>query len=238
MCSYSAVNYIPMAANGFLLNGVLKEGLLDGKPFHGFVISDYDELGKMATGKWPTTPITMEQYDAIVMVVNSGVDMAMLSPYNGNIPISYYQEVLKTATLNNDITISRINDAVRRILGVKMALGLIKPKSSAFYLDDYLYSKLASLENNNPTSFASAQEASLDAAKKSLVLLKNENDFLPLKKESLKYIVLVGDRTVDQVYEGEGRVRTVYQDFDNIGSQNGGWSIRWQGIDGNEYFSG
>ena len=56
MCSYSAVNLIPMVSNWFLLNGILKEGLLDGHPFNGFVISDYGELGKIAYGKWPTTP--------------------------------------------------------------------------------------------------------------------------------------------------------------------------------------
>lgn len=42
MCSYSAINRIPMAANAELLEGVLKQGIYDGKPFEGFVISDYD----------------------------------------------------------------------------------------------------------------------------------------------------------------------------------------------------
>ena len=97
MCSYSAVNFLPMASNSFLLNGILKEGLLDGHPFNGFVISDYDELGKMAHGKWPTTPITMDQYDAVVLMINAGVDMAMLTPYTDTLTIDYYKNALKTA---------------------------------------------------------------------------------------------------------------------------------------------
>ena len=41
----------------------------------------------MAHGKWPTTHITMEQYDAVVLMINAGVDMAMLSPYTSTLTI-------------------------------------------------------------------------------------------------------------------------------------------------------
>lgn len=80
---------------------------------------------------------------------------------------------------------SRIDDAVRRILGVKMALGLIKEKSassssSSPYMQDFLAQKLIALEARNPTTYSSSWEAALDAAKKSLVLLKNEADYLPV----------------------------------------------------------
>lgn len=54
---------------------------------------------------------------------------------------------------------------------------------------------------------------------------------LPVKKEGFKYVVLVGERTINQVYDGESsRIDTVYQDTNNIGVQNGGWSLRWQGF--------
>lgn len=49
MVSYSSINKIPMAINGAMVEGVLKEGLIQGeKPFTGFAISDYDEAGKVA----------------------------------------------------------------------------------------------------------------------------------------------------------------------------------------------
>ena len=241
MCSYSGINLLPMATNSFLLTGLLKEGLYNGKPFHGFVISDYDELGKIAHQKWPTTHIGMDQYEALVIMINAGIDMAMLSPYNKDIPISYYQDSIKKAVKQNDISMARIDDAVRRILGVKMAMGLIKKKSSSNqpYLNELIYKKLTSLDALNPTPYQYAWEASLDAAKKSLVLLKNEKEFLPVQKSKIEYVILVGDRIVDQYVEGEqDRIPTVYQHFNDIGSQNGGWSLRHQGFKGNEFFSG
>lgn len=186
----------------------------------------------------------MDQYDAVVLMINAGIDMAMLSPYNKDIPISYYQDAIKNAVQQKDISEDRINDAVRRILGVKMAMGLIKKKSEntpsgAGLLNDLIYEKLTSLDSHNPTPYKTAWEAALDAAKKSLVLLKNENEFLPLQKKDIKYVILVGDKTVDQYVEGQAeRIPTVYQHFDDIGSQNGGWSLRHQGFKGNEFFSG
>ena len=48
-----------MAANAELLDGILKDGIYSDKPFNGFIISDYDEIGKMAGQQWPTTNIKM-----------------------------------------------------------------------------------------------------------------------------------------------------------------------------------
>ena len=106
-------------------------------------------------------------------------------------------------------------------------------------MQDFLAQKLIALEARNPTPYSSSWEAALDAAKKSLVLLKNKADYLPVQKDKIKYVVLVGERTVDQTYEGQSsRIPTVYQDFNDIGSQCGGWSIRWQGIDGSDFYTG
>ena len=69
-----------MASNSFLLNGILKESIQHGHPINGFVISDYGELGKIVYGKWPTTPITMDQYDAIVLMINAGADILFSHP--------------------------------------------------------------------------------------------------------------------------------------------------------------
>lgn len=90
------------------------------------------------------------------------------------------------------------------------------------------------MEETNPSEFQNAWEAALDSAQKSLVLLKNEDSLLPLDADKIKFVVLVGERIIDQIYDNQSeRIKTVYQDFDNIGAQNGGWTLRWQGFEGN-----
>ena len=245
MCSYSAINRIPMAANAELLEGVLKDGIYNNKPFNGFIISDYDEIGKMAGQQWPTSNIKMTNEEAVIQMINSGIDMGMLASTNWWLNIPWFRDTIKNAVSDDEISIDRINDAVTRILGVKMAMGLIKKKNPAnknsqeMTNAEYAAEKVKNLEDRNPTPFKNAWEASLDAAQKSLVLLQNNNSALPLKKDGLKYVVLIGERTINQVYDGESnRTDTVYQDTNNIGVQNGGWSLRWQGFEGNQFWSG
>jgi beta-glucosidase-like glycosyl hydrolase len=86
MVSYSAVNNICMSINAPLLQGVLKDGIFDGRPFEGFAISDYDAIGKVSAQLWPSTNIKMTTEDAVVNVINAGIDMAMLSSGNPNLP--------------------------------------------------------------------------------------------------------------------------------------------------------
>lgn len=64
----------------------------------------------------------------------------------------------------------------------------------------------------------------------SLVLLKNQNSVLPLKMSSIKYVILVGERIIN--INGMAR-NELFRSFDDIGMQNGGWSLRWQGFEGN-----
>ena len=131
MCSYSAINRIPMAANAELLEGVLKDGIYNNKPFNGFIISDYDEIGKMAGQQWPTSNIKMTNEEALIQMINSGIDMGMLASTNWWLNPSWFRDTIKNAVNDDEISIDRINDAVTRILGVKMAMGLIKKKNPA-----------------------------------------------------------------------------------------------------------
>ena len=94
MASYSGVNQIPMSINSPLVTGVLKNGLYDGNKFDGFVISDYDAAGKVAGLTWPTTNFNMDKNDAVVSIINAGVDMMMLSGYDGDITVPIYQNWL------------------------------------------------------------------------------------------------------------------------------------------------
>lgn len=105
--------------------------------------------------------------------------------------------------------------------------------------EDFTAQRVAHMDANNPSEFENSWEAALNAAQQSLVLLKNENDILPLESSKIKHVVFIGERTIAQVYDGaSSRIDTVYQDFDNIGAQNGGWSLRWQGFEGNRYWDG
>lgn len=64
----------------------------------------------------------------------------------------------------------------------------------------------------------------------SLVLLKNQNNVLPLQADKIKYVVLVGERIIN--INGLAR-NELFRSFDDIGMQNGGWTLRWQGFEGN-----
>lgn len=69
----------------------------------------------------------------------------------------------------------------------------------------------------------------------SLVLLKNNNNVIPLNPANLKYIVLVGERVIN--INGLAR-NELFRNFDDIGMQNGGWTLRWQGFEGNSQWQG
>lgn len=230
MVSYSSINKIPMAINSVLLDGVLKQGqLLENEPaFDGFLISDYDEAGKVAGQGYPTSNIKMELKDAIIEIMNAGMDMMMLAETNPGLPPSLYQQLLKEAVEEGEVSMERIDEAVKRILGVKFQMGLVSDKMTGLDLEEE--SKLEEIND-------AAYDAALRSAVESLVLLKNDNDVLPLSKKKLKYVFLIGERDID-VMTLSGRVKTAFKDYDNIGAQNGGWTVRWQGFEGNEFFSG
>ncbi|MEE4248743.1 MAG: hypothetical protein V2I33_25475 [Kangiellaceae bacterium] len=59
---------------------------------------------------------------------------------------------------------------------------------------------------------------------------------LPVDITAKKYIVLTGERDVKQRYSWGPEIYTTYQDFDNVGAQSGGWTLAWQGYEGNEFW--
>jgi beta-glucosidase len=126
---------------------------------------------------------------------------------------------MKTALADGTITEERLDDAVAKILAVKLAFGLVN--------DQHTAEKPQQAEH-----MTTEYEDSLAAVHESLVLLKNDQ-ILPMKKENLEYIVLVGERSVTV-----GDQERLYQSFNNIGMQCGGWSLRWQGFEGNGLWEG
>ncbi len=187
MISYSSINGQKMHGSSYWINDVLKEEL----GFEGYVISDYDAI-KQLPGDY---------YTQIVTAVNAGVDMLM-EPYTWRDTIAN----LKLAVQNEAISMDRINDAVRRILVIKYKMGL-------FHDDFYNESTGEYYRISYDDGFATFENKTVarEAVRKSLVLLKNENNALPLKKTDNVAVI------------GNGAA--------NVGLQTGGWTISWQGDD-------
>lgn len=195
MVSYSSWNGVKMHANRDLVTGFLKNTLR----FRGFVISDWQGIDRI------TTPPHANYSYSITTGINAGIDMIMV-PYN-------YTEFIDGLTFqvkNKIIPMSRIDDAVRRILRVKFIMGLFENPLA----DLSLVSQLGSKEH---------RELAREAVRRSLVLLKNgesaDKPLLPLPKKASK-ILVAGSHA------------------DNLGYQCGGWTIEWQGLSGNNLTQG
>ena len=182
MISFSSINGQKMHGSYHWITDVLKGEL----NFKGFVVSDWGGIDQLP-GDYKTKLET---------AINSGIDMVML-PYDyKNFSIS-----MKQLVAENRIPVSRIDDAVRRIIKIKTQLGLFEHP----YSDRSLLAKVGSPEH---------RIIARDAVKQSLVLLKNDSNFLPLKKNATK--IFVAGKSAD-----------------DIGIQCGGWTISWQGSEGN-----
>lgn len=185
MPSYSSWNGVKCSGSKRLLTEILKGEL----NFEGFLISDYDAIDEMP-GDYKTQ---------IEISVNAGMDMFM-------VPKKYrelYQHLMDLVK-EGRVPMSRIDDAAKRILRVKFAMGLLEPGGSLL-ADRKLHSSFGS---------AAHREVARECVRESLVLLKNNKRLLPLAK-NLKRIVVAG------------------KSADDIGNQCGGWTIHWQGRSGN-----
>ncbi|XP_058196222.1 uncharacterized protein LOC131312476 [Rhododendron vialii] len=195
MISYSSWNGVKMHANRDLVTGFLKDKL----KFRGFVISDWQGLDRI------TSPPHANYSYSVQAGVLAGIDMIMVP--------NDFTEFLDDLTLqvkNNIIPMSRIDDAVKRILRVKFVMGLFE-------------NPMADLSLTNQLGSKEHRELARDAVRRSLVLLKNgkpaNTPLLPLPKKAPK-ILVAGTHA------------------DNLGYQCGGWTIEWQGVSGNEFVVG
>ncbi|KAL3646082.1 hypothetical protein CASFOL_011262 [Castilleja foliolosa] len=191
MVSYSSWNGVKMHSNRNLVTQFLKTTL----KFRGFVISDWQGVDRM------TYPWGSNYETSLLTAINAGVDMVMVPPNH-----TEFLRLMTSHVENKLIPISRIDDAVKRILRVKFSMGLFENP-----LADY------SLVNQIGTQ--SHRELAREAVRKSLVLLKNEKNLLPLPKKTSK-ILVAGTHA------------------NNLGLQCGGWTVDWQGVDNNTLISG
>ncbi|MFC4263606.1 beta-glucosidase BglX [Ferruginibacter yonginensis] len=164
MNSFNTVNGIPATGNRFLQRDILKGAW----QYKGFVVSDWGSAGEMVAHGFAS-----DLKDAAMLAANAGSDMDMESYAY----VTYLKELVEAGKVDMKV----IDEAVGRILTVKYELGLFD--------DPYKYCNAAREKEMiyNPAHIA----ASLDMAKRSIVLLKNENNLLPLKK-SQKNIVVIG----------------------------------------------
>jgi beta-glucosidase len=170
MNSFNLLNGIPATGNSFLQRKILKGRWA----FKGFIVSDWGSIGEMIPHGF-----AKDGKQAAELAANAGSDMDMES--------RLYVEHLTALVKEGKVKESVIDDAVRRILTVKYELGLFD--------DPYKYcdENREKVETGKPAF----QEAVLDMAKKSVVLLKNERNLLPLKKSGMK-IALIGQLAADK----------------------------------------
>lgn len=169
MNGFNTLNGIPVTGNKYLLRDILK----DEWGFEGFVISDYASIREIIEHGF-----AKDDAQAAEIAANAGVDMDM----EGYIYVESLAEVVRQGKVDEAL----IDDAVRRILTVKYELGLFD--------DPYKY---CDYEREKEVVGSKANhDAVLDMAKKSIVLLKNEKNLLPLNKKGQK-IALIGPLAAD-----------------------------------------
>lgn len=182
MVNSGSINGMPCHANYEILTEWLKEGL----NWDGVVVTDWSDINYL----FQREMVAKDKKEAIKMAINAGIDMSM-DPYSVDFCV-----LLKELVNEGEVPMSRIDDAVRRILRMKYRLGLFDTPNTK--PEDY--PKFACEE------FA---QTALKAAEESMVLLKNENSTLPLKKGAT--ILVTGPNA------------------NSMRSLNGGWSYSWQG---------
>src|SRR5690349_14649988 len=193
MVDSGSINGVPATGSHYLLTDILRHQM----HFQGVVISDYQDVQALQTAYH----IAANPAEAIAEAVNAGVDMAMyvVSP-------DQWQSAILQDVNSGAIKMSRINEAVGRILTLKFQLGLFDQPCVS--------------NPNTPCVNANAANAAvtagrtgtLSAAQESMTLLRNQNNTLPLS--STAKVVVTGPSA------------------DSMTNQLGGWSVSWQGVFG------
>src|SRR5262245_11703965 len=185
MVDSGSINGVPATASHYLLTTLLRDRL----GFNGVVISDFGDVPALAN----TYHIAPDLAGAAALAINAGVDMAML-PFNAD----QWQAAVQQDVANGSIKKKRINEAVERILTLKFDLGLFDhPTVDASKAD---------------AAVNAGRDVTLQAARESITLLRNQGNALPLSPTSK--LVVTGPSA------------------DSMTNQLGGWSVSWQGVFG------
>jgi beta-glucosidase len=182
MVNSASINGVPVHANHELLTTWLKDDL----GWDGMLVTDWADINNL----YVREHVAADKKDAIEIAINAGIDMAM-EPYSTD-----YCDLLKELVNEGRVPMSRIDDAARRVIRLKYRLGLFDTPNT--YVKNY-------------PSFGSIdhKDIALKAAEEAEVLLKNQNNILPLAKG--KKILVTGPNA------------------NSMRCLNGGWSYSWQG---------
>jgi len=161
MTSFNDNDGVPSSGNSFLLKQVLRKEW----KFDGFVVSDWASVSEMVKHGFCT-----DEKEAAMKATNAGLDMEMVS--------ETYMNYLPQLITENKVSIKVIDDAVRNILRLKFKMGLFDNPYCKDLREKVFY---------NPQHLETAKEAAVQSA----VLLKNENETLPVDKR-VKTILIVG----------------------------------------------
>ena len=182
MINSGEINGTPVHASKKILVDMLREEL----GFTGLAVSDWGDIEYL----YSRHKVAKSYKEAIKIAINAGIDMSM-------VPADFkFSEYLVELVNEGDVSMSRIDEAVRRILTVKFKLGLFE--HFTYPLRDYP-------DFNSDESI----EKSLEAARESVILLKNEENILPLKQDV--NLAIIGPAA------------------NSMQTHNGGWSYTWQG---------
>jgi beta-glucosidase len=189
MISYNSWQSKRLHGHSYLINDILKKEL----GFSGFVVSDWSAIDD----------IDEDYKTSIIAAINAGLDMVMVPGEHNKKSHSYIEfiNLLKESVLEGSVSLNRIDDAVYRILRIKYSMGLFEKPLKDF-------SRL------NEIGSSRNRELAREGVNKSVVVLQNNNDVLPISK-NIKSILVAGEHGHD------------------LGYQCGGWTISWQGGSGN-----
>lgn len=164
MTSFNELDGVPASGNKYLLTDILRGEW----GFNGFVVTDYTSINEMVPHG-----IVANEKEAGELALKAGVDMDMQG--------AVYYNFLKQSLKEQQVTIEQINQAVKRILQLKFELGLFD--------DPYRYGNPQ--KEKEVILSKTHLEAARSMAQKSLVLLKNESQTLPLSK-AIKNLAVIG----------------------------------------------
>ena len=183
MINSGEINGIPVHSNKAILVDLLRDEL----GFEGVAVTDWEDILKL----YQFHKVAKDEKEATKMAINAGIDMSMVP-----IKTSFYKYLIELVN-EGEVPMSRINESVGRILQLKVDLGLFE--NPYFPMEDY-------------PEFGSEKSAqvSLDAARESITLLKNEN-VLPLSKS--EKVLVTGPAA------------------NSLNIMNGAWTHTWQGVD-------
>ncbi len=204
MPSFSSWNGEKCSGSKYLLTDILKKEL----GFEGFVISDYNAIDQLvapvkgdrsAESNNASGQVKTANYKKCIEIsINAGIDMVMVTDRYRD-----FVTLLAELVREDKIPMSRVDDAVTRILRTKFALGMMKKDADL----------MANSALQNEFGSEAHRAIARDAVRQSLVLLKNEGKVLPLSRQAK-------------------RIHVTGRGADDLGMQCGGWTIDWQGKTG------